>query len=47
MSSKCEDRLEGTQEFMSTHCFAMIEVGKVNPSVNAILQNNTMIASPN
>jgi hypothetical protein len=47
MSSKCKDRLEGAQEFMSTHCFAMTEAGKVNPSVNAILQNNIMIASPN
>lgn len=47
MSSKYEDRLEGAQEFMSTHCFAMTEAGKVNPSVNAILQNNIMIASPN
>jgi glyoxylase-like metal-dependent hydrolase (beta-lactamase superfamily II) len=47
MSSKWEGRLGGTQEFMSTHCFAMTEAGKVNPSVNAILQNNTMIASPN
>ena len=47
MSSKWEGRLGGAQEFMSTHCFAMTEAGKVNPSVNAILQNNTMIASPN
>jgi hypothetical protein len=47
MSSKWEGRLGGTQEFMPTHCFAMTEAGKVNPSVNAILQNNTMIASPN
>ena len=47
MSSKWEGRLGGTQEFMSTHCFAMTEAGKVNPSVNAILQNNIMIASPN
>jgi hypothetical protein len=46
MSSKCKDRLEGAQEFMSTHSFAITEAGKDNPSVNAILQNNIKIASP-
>ena len=47
MLPKWESRLGGAEEFMSTHCFAMTEAGRVNPSVNAILQNNTMIATPN
>jgi hypothetical protein len=45
--TKMESRLGGAQEFMPTHCFAMTEFGRVDPSVNAILQNSTMTATPN
>ena len=44
MLSKWESRLGGAKALMSTHCFAMTEAGRVNPSVNAILQNSTMTA---
>ena len=47
MLSKWESRLGGAKALMSTHCFAMTEAGRVNPSVNAILQNSTMTAAQN
>jgi glyoxylase-like metal-dependent hydrolase (beta-lactamase superfamily II) len=47
MLSKWENRLGGARDFMSTHCFAMTQGGRVEPSVSAILQNSTMPATPN
>ena len=41
MLPKWEDRLGGAAAFMPTHCFAMTEAGRVEPSLNAILQNIT------
>ncbi len=39
MMPKWEDRL-GAQQFMSTHCFTMAESGRVDPTVQALLQKN-------
>ena len=47
MLPKWESRLGGAEVFMPTHCFAMTQAGRVDPSVSAILQNSTMIATPN
>jgi hypothetical protein len=47
MLPKWESRLGGVEVFMPTHCFAMTQAGRVDPSVSAILQNSTMIATPN
>jgi glyoxylase-like metal-dependent hydrolase (beta-lactamase superfamily II) len=47
MLPKWESRLAGAEAFMPTHCFAMTESGRVDPSVSAILQNSTMIADTN
>jgi glyoxylase-like metal-dependent hydrolase (beta-lactamase superfamily II) len=41
MLPKWENKLGGTQEFMSTHCFAMSEPGRIDFSVQALLQNST------
>ena len=41
MLPKWGSRLGGAQEFMSTQCFTMTDFGRVDPSVNAILQNST------
>jgi hypothetical protein len=38
MLPKWENRLGGAQEFMSTHCFTMTEAGRVDPTVQALLQ---------
>jgi glyoxylase-like metal-dependent hydrolase (beta-lactamase superfamily II) len=38
MLSKWENRLGGAQQFMSTHCFTMAESGRVDPTVQALLQ---------
>jgi glyoxylase-like metal-dependent hydrolase (beta-lactamase superfamily II) len=38
MLPKWESRLGGAQEFMSTHCFTMTEAGRVDPTVQALLQ---------
>ena len=47
MLPKWGSRLGGAQEFMSTQCFTMTDFGRVDPSVNAILQNSTtMTATP-
>jgi hypothetical protein len=46
MLSKWENRLGGAHAFMPTHCFAMTQAGRVEPSVNAILQNSTMPDAP-
>jgi glyoxylase-like metal-dependent hydrolase (beta-lactamase superfamily II) len=47
MLPKWESRLGGAEAFISTHCFAMTQAGRVNPSVSAILQNSTMTAAQN
>jgi glyoxylase-like metal-dependent hydrolase (beta-lactamase superfamily II) len=47
MLPKWESRLGGAEAFMPTHCFAMTESGRVDPSVSAILQNSTMPATIN
>jgi glyoxylase-like metal-dependent hydrolase (beta-lactamase superfamily II) len=41
MLPKWENKLGGAQEFMSTHCFAMSEPGRIDFSVQALLQNST------
>jgi glyoxylase-like metal-dependent hydrolase (beta-lactamase superfamily II) len=38
MLPKWENRLGGAQQFMSTHCFSMAESGRVDPTVQALLQ---------
>ena len=38
MLPKWESRLGGAQAFMSTHCFAMTESGRVDPTVQALFQ---------
>ena len=38
-----ESRLGGTAEFMSTHCFSMANAGRVDPTVQALLQNSTFV----
>jgi glyoxylase-like metal-dependent hydrolase (beta-lactamase superfamily II) len=47
MLPKWESRLGGAEAYMPTHCFTMTQNGKVDPSVNAILQNSTMPATIN
>ena len=36
MSPKWENRLGGAQQFMSTHCFAMAQSGRVDPTGTGI-----------
>jgi hypothetical protein len=43
MLPKWENRLGGAQQFMSTHCFTMAQSGRVDPTVQALLQNNTFV----
>jgi glyoxylase-like metal-dependent hydrolase (beta-lactamase superfamily II) len=45
MLPKWENRLGGAESFMSTHCFAMTQAGRVDPSVSTILQNSSMTAA--
>ena len=47
MLPKWESRLGGAESFMPTHCFAMTQSGRVDPSVSAILQNSTLPATVN
>jgi glyoxylase-like metal-dependent hydrolase (beta-lactamase superfamily II) len=47
MLPKWESRLGGAESFMPTHCFAMTQSGRVDPSVSAILQNSTLPAAVN
>ena len=47
MLSKWESRIGGAAANMPTHCFAMTEAGRVEPSVSAIFQNSTTTANPN
>jgi glyoxylase-like metal-dependent hydrolase (beta-lactamase superfamily II) len=43
MLPKWENRLGGAQQFMSTHCFTMAQSGRVDPTVQALLQNSTFV----
>ena len=43
MLPKWETRLDGGQEFMWTHCFAMTEAGRSAPTVMALIQNSTFV----
>jgi glyoxylase-like metal-dependent hydrolase (beta-lactamase superfamily II) len=43
MMPKWENRLGGAQQFISTHCFTMAESGRVDPTVQALLQNSTFV----
>ncbi len=42
MLPKWENRLAGADALMPTHCYAMTQAGRVDPSVSAILQNSTI-----
>lgn len=44
MLPKWEKRLGGAHEFMSTHCFAMSEPGRIDFSVQALLQNSNHLS---
>ena len=39
MLQKGESRLGGAQAFMSTHCIAMTQSGRVDPTVQAMFQS--------
>jgi glyoxylase-like metal-dependent hydrolase (beta-lactamase superfamily II) len=43
MLLKWENRLGGAQQFMSTHCFTMAQSGRIDPTVQALLQNSTFV----
>jgi glyoxylase-like metal-dependent hydrolase (beta-lactamase superfamily II) len=43
MLPKWENRLGGAQQFMSTHCFTMAQAGRIDPTVQALLQNSTFV----
>jgi glyoxylase-like metal-dependent hydrolase (beta-lactamase superfamily II) len=43
MLPKWQSRLGGAEIFMSTHCFTMSESGRVDPTVQALLQNSTFV----
>jgi hypothetical protein len=43
MLPKWESRLGGAQQFMSTHCFTMAQSGRIDPTVQALLQNSTFV----
>src|SRR4051812_16872182 len=43
MLPKWENRLGGAQQFMSTHCFTMAQSGRIDPTVQALLQNSTFV----
>jgi hypothetical protein len=43
MLPKWENRLGGAQQFMSTHCYTMAQSGRVDPTVQALLQNSTFV----
>jgi glyoxylase-like metal-dependent hydrolase (beta-lactamase superfamily II) len=44
MLPQWENRIGGAQQFMSTHCFTMSESGRVDPTVQALLQNSTSVS---
>ena len=43
MLPKWQSRLGGAEIFMSTHCFTMSESRRVDPTVQALLQNSTFV----
>jgi hypothetical protein len=43
MLPQWENRLGGAQQFMSTHCFTMAQSGRIDPTVQALLQNSTFV----
>jgi glyoxylase-like metal-dependent hydrolase (beta-lactamase superfamily II) len=43
MLPKWQSRLGGAEIFMSTHCFTMSESGRVDPTVQSLLQNSTVV----
>src|SRR5436190_21698691 len=43
MLPKWENRLGGAQQFMSTHCYTMAQSGRIDPTVQILLQNNTFV----
>jgi hypothetical protein len=45
MLQKWESRLGGAEIFMSTYCFTMSESGRVDPTVQALLQNSTGVTA--
>ncbi|HJU58828.1 MAG TPA: MBL fold metallo-hydrolase, partial [Nitrososphaeraceae archaeon] len=43
MLPKWENKLGGAREVMSTHCYAMSQAGRIDPTVQALLQNSTFV----
>jgi glyoxylase-like metal-dependent hydrolase (beta-lactamase superfamily II) len=43
MLPKWETRLGGAQATMWTHCFAMTQAGRIEPTVQALVQNSTFV----
>jgi glyoxylase-like metal-dependent hydrolase (beta-lactamase superfamily II) len=43
MLPKWENRLGGAKQFMSTHCYTMAQSGRIDPTVQALLQNSTFV----
>ncbi len=43
MLPKWENKLGGAPEVMSTLCFAMSQAGRIDPTAQALLQNNTFV----
>lgn len=43
MLPKWETRLGGAQATMWTHCFAMTQAGRIEPTVQALIQNSTFV----
>jgi len=43
MLPKWETRLGGAQATMWTHCFAVAQAGRVEPTVQALIQNSTFV----
>jgi glyoxylase-like metal-dependent hydrolase (beta-lactamase superfamily II) len=43
MMPKWENRLGGAQQFMSTHCYTMAQSGRIDPTVQVLLQNSTFV----
>jgi glyoxylase-like metal-dependent hydrolase (beta-lactamase superfamily II) len=43
MLPKWETRLGGVQATMWTHCYAMTEAGRIEPTVQALIQNSTFV----
>jgi glyoxylase-like metal-dependent hydrolase (beta-lactamase superfamily II) len=43
MLPKWENRLGGAQQLMSTHCYTMTQSGRVDPTVQALIQNSTIV----